>query len=68
VASLQKLRTLLGERFSTAAAVREPHGQDACYHPGQPPDVVVFARIKRGLDEQGLMNPGKIFRRDGVSG
>lgn len=43
-AALQELRTLFAERFSTAAALRERHGQDESYHRGHPPDAVVFAR------------------------
>jgi FAD/FMN-containing dehydrogenase len=39
IASLQQL---LGDRLSTAAAVRERHGKDASYHPCMPPDAVAF--------------------------
>ncbi len=39
-----ELKTLLGERVSTAAAVREHHGKDESYFPYALPDVVVFAR------------------------
>ncbi|MBW7849537.1 MAG: FAD-binding protein [Rhodospirillales bacterium] len=41
-ALLADLTTLLGERVSTAAAVREQHGRDESYHQPFPPDVVVF--------------------------
>ncbi len=41
--TIEALRTLLGDRFSTAAAVREQHGKDTTYHAGQPPDGVAFA-------------------------
>lgn len=34
----------LGERMSTADAVRDHHGRDQSYHPAALPDVVVFAR------------------------
>ena len=34
---------LLGDRFTTAAAVREHHGKDESYHPNFPPDGVAFA-------------------------
>lgn len=34
----------LGERMSTAEAVRDHHGRDQSYHPAALPDVVVFAR------------------------
>ncbi|HEY8251936.1 MAG TPA: FAD-binding protein, partial [Burkholderiales bacterium] len=39
-----ELKALLGERVSTAAAVREHHGKDESYFPYAPPDVVVFVR------------------------
>ncbi len=42
--ALDQLRSLLGERLTTAQAVRERHGQDETYHPGAPPDAVAFAR------------------------
>ena len=37
------LRTRFGDRFSTAAAVRDHHGKDDSHHPVIPPDGVVFA-------------------------
>ena len=37
------LRGLLGERLSTARAVREHHGKDASYHALEMPDAVAFA-------------------------
>lgn len=40
---LDDLRALLGERLSTAAAVREQHGKDEGPYPPQPPDAVCFA-------------------------
>jgi D-lactate dehydrogenase (cytochrome) len=39
---LAELETLLGERFTTAAAVRDQHGRDESYHPPAPPDAVAF--------------------------
>ncbi len=39
---LAALRERLGERLSTAAAVREQHGRDESWHPSQPPDAVAF--------------------------
>jgi len=36
------LRAIVGERLSTATAVRELHGRDESYHHPSPPDVVVF--------------------------
>jgi len=38
------LRALLGERLSTAQAVREHHGKDASYHAVEMPDAVAFAQ------------------------
>jgi D-lactate dehydrogenase (cytochrome) len=42
--ALAELGQLLGDRLSTAAAVREQHGKDLTYHAGHPPDAVAFAR------------------------
>jgi len=42
-AVVDTLRPLLGDRVSTAAAVREHHGRDEGWHPPAPPDAVVFA-------------------------
>ena len=39
---IAELRGLLGERFSTAAAVRAHHGKDESFHTAQPPDAVAF--------------------------
>jgi len=41
---LDKLEAIVGERLSTAEAVREQHGHDESYHPSQAPGAVVFAR------------------------
>lgn len=38
------LREVVGDRLSTAAAVREQHGRDESFHPPHPPDAVVFPR------------------------
>jgi D-lactate dehydrogenase (cytochrome) len=43
-AALDAIRALLGDRLTTAIAVREQHGKDQTYHPGAPPDAVAFAR------------------------
>ena len=43
-AALGELATLLGDRLSTAAAIREQHGRDESYHAGFPPDAVAFAQ------------------------
>jgi D-lactate dehydrogenase (cytochrome) len=37
-----RLEGLLGDRFTTAAAVREHHGRDESWHPPQPPEAVCF--------------------------
>ena len=37
-------RQLLGDRLSTAAAVRTHHGKDQTWNPGAAPDAVVFVR------------------------
>ncbi len=42
-AAIAEIRALLGERLSTAKAVREQHGRDESYHAGMPPDAVAFA-------------------------
>ncbi len=36
------LQVLLGDRVSTAAAVREQHGHDESHHPAHPPAAVAF--------------------------
>lgn len=41
------LSARFGERFSTAAAVREHHGKDESHFPPVPPDAVVFALSTR---------------------
>ncbi|MBF0391801.1 MAG: FAD-binding protein [Alphaproteobacteria bacterium] len=40
---IEALRALLGERFSTATAVRDQHGRDESWHTPEPPDAVAFA-------------------------
>ncbi|HUN93732.1 MAG TPA: FAD-linked oxidase C-terminal domain-containing protein [Burkholderiaceae bacterium] len=42
-AFVERLRTRFGDRFSTAAAVREHHGRDESPFEPVPPDAVVFA-------------------------
>jgi len=39
-----ELKTLLGDRVSTSAAVREHHGKDESYFPYALPDVVVYVK------------------------
>ena len=43
-AAFAALQALLGDRFSTAASVREHHGKDESYHAPFDPDGVAFAR------------------------
>jgi D-lactate dehydrogenase (cytochrome) len=38
------LKERLGERLSTAPAVREQHGKDQTWNPGAPPDAVAFVQ------------------------
>ena len=40
--ALAELAARFGERFSTATALRERHGQDESWHAPAPPDAVVF--------------------------
>ncbi|MDA1090399.1 MAG: FAD-binding protein [Proteobacteria bacterium] len=39
---IEALRGIVGDRLSTAVAVRDQHGRDETYHTPHPPDVVVF--------------------------
>ncbi|HXZ00918.1 MAG TPA: FAD-linked oxidase C-terminal domain-containing protein [Stellaceae bacterium] len=48
---IDRLRERFGERFSTAAAVREQHGQDESYHTPAAPDAVVFAQSTEEVSE-----------------
>lgn len=41
---LDALRRIVGERVTTAEAIREQHGKDESFHPCIPPDAVVFAQ------------------------
>ena len=41
---LEVLRQIVGERVTTADAIREQHGKDESFHPSIPPDAVVFAQ------------------------
>jgi D-lactate dehydrogenase (cytochrome) len=40
--AVAEIRNLLGDRLSTAPAVREQHGKDQTWNPGAPPDAVAF--------------------------
>lgn len=48
---ISKLSALLGDRCSTAAAVREQHGKDESWHVPEVPDVVCFARSTEEVSE-----------------
>ena len=50
-AAIAALQQLLGDRLSTAAAMRERHGKDASYHACVPPDAVAFARSTQEVSE-----------------
>jgi len=41
--TIAELKALVGDRLSTAAAVREQHGKDISFHDAHLPDAVVFA-------------------------
>jgi D-lactate dehydrogenase (cytochrome) len=42
--TIAEIRPWLGDRLSTAPAVREQHGKDQTWNPGAPPDAVAFVR------------------------
>ncbi len=42
--AVAEIRDFLGERLTTAPAVRESHGKDQTWNPGAPPDAVAFVR------------------------
>ena len=50
-AAIASLRQLLGARLSSAAPVREQHGQDASYHPYAAPDAVAFVQSTEEVRE-----------------
>ena len=39
---IAEIREVLGDRLSTAQAVRDSHGKDQTWNPGAPPDAVAF--------------------------
>jgi D-lactate dehydrogenase (cytochrome) len=43
-AAIEEIRALLGERLSTAQAVRDQHGKDLTWHECQAPDAVAFVQ------------------------
>jgi D-lactate dehydrogenase (cytochrome) len=42
--AVAEIRNLLGDRLSTAQAVRDSHGKDQTWNPGAPPDAVAFVQ------------------------
>lgn len=50
-AAIAALRQLLGDRLSTAQAVREQHGKDESWNPPFPPDAVVFPHSTEEVSE-----------------
>jgi D-lactate dehydrogenase (cytochrome) len=42
--AVAEIKDLLGDRLSTAPAVREQHGKDQTWAPGAPPDAVAFVK------------------------
>ncbi len=42
LSAIEEIRALLGDRLSTAQAVRDQHGDDLTWHEGEPPDAVAF--------------------------
>lgn len=50
-ALIEALHGIVGDRVSTAAAVREHHGSGEDYFPAQPPDAVCFARTTEEVSD-----------------
>jgi D-lactate dehydrogenase (cytochrome) len=44
IQAIAEIHDFLGDRLSTAPAVREQHGKDQTWNPGAPPDAVAFVR------------------------
>ncbi len=42
--AIAEIRERLGDRLSTAPAVRDQHGKDQTWNPGAPPDAVAFVK------------------------
>jgi D-lactate dehydrogenase (cytochrome) len=49
--AIAELRPLLGDRLSTAEAVRAQHGKDLTWDPGAPPDAVAFVESTEDVQE-----------------
>jgi len=48
---IDALRAVVGDRVSTASAVREHHARDMSYHPAAAPDAVVYAHSTEEVSE-----------------
>jgi D-lactate dehydrogenase (cytochrome) len=51
--AIRRLHNLLGERLSTAQAVRDHHGKDLTWNPGASPDAVAF--VNSTAEVQGVV-------------
>jgi D-lactate dehydrogenase (cytochrome) len=49
--AVAQIRAIVGDRISTAMAVREHHGADASWHPPKPPEAVVYAHSTEEVSE-----------------
>ncbi len=49
--ALAALKSLLGDRLSTAHSVREHHGRDITHHTASPPDAVAFAETTEEVSQ-----------------
>jgi D-lactate dehydrogenase (cytochrome) len=52
--AIAEIKAMLGDRLSTAEAVREQHGKDQTWAPGAPPDAVAFVRTTEEV--QGIVS------------
>ena len=69
-----ELTKLLSDRFTTAPAVREHHGEGEAYHPSAPPDGVAYTNsteevsaIVKACAALDGHNPGPAWRRRGLA-
>ena len=58
IATIAEIREFLGDRLSTAMAVREQHGKDQTWAAGAPPDAVL-AKIRSIEGVLGVRNLGR---------
>ncbi|MCA0434774.1 MAG: FAD-binding protein [Proteobacteria bacterium] len=49
--TIARLRDILGDRLSTAEAVRQQHGKDQTWNPGAPPDAVAFVQTTKEVQQ-----------------